>query len=44
VGYIPPPKDLNAFGQNWLGDYGNFFHVAKKVFVETGDLLFCSPR
>ena len=38
----PPPKDLHPSGQNWLGEYSNFFPRNKKLFGETGNLFFCS--
>ena len=39
-GYIPPtPRTLHTSGQNWLGGYGNFFHVVKIISEKTGDLF-----
>ena len=46
-GVYTPPKDLHTSGQNWLGGYGNFFHVVKNFSEKPATFFFfffCSPQ
>ena len=43
-GIYPPPNDLHTSGQNWLGGYGNFFHVVKKFSEKPATFIFFARR